>query len=81
MYVSLVPNGLRPPSPPPHFRKIILHIYHIVIYIVSPAKEEDLVTRMKKTVVKEPQKVDREVALVRDGGLSLGHRHHDQQPT
>ena len=69
LYVSLVPNGLRPPSPPPHFQKIILHIYHIVIYIVSPAKEEDLVTRMKKTVVKEPQKVDREVALVRDGGL------------
>ena len=32
-------------------------------------KEEDLVTRMKKTVIEAPQKGDREVALVRDGGL------------
>ena len=32
-------------------------------------KEEDLVTRMKKTVVEAPQKGDWEVALVRDGGL------------
>ena len=31
--------------------------------------EEDLVTRMKKTVVEAPQKGDWEVALVRDGGL------------